>query len=119
MPRTPSGRILKNRCSIYKVLSGPDAEGGAQWQYGTPVAQNIPCSVQYIATEEIYADDGQSRIGVRNVYKIIFGQAQNYAPRTQILQTDITPNRELLVMASPPSEAGREQAWVIRAEEKV
>jgi hypothetical protein len=116
MPRSPSQRILRNRCSVYQSLSGPDGEGGPQFPVGPVLATNVQCSVQYTGTEEIVEDmpGGLARVSVRNVYKIMFGSYQNYPPRTQIVQTDIYPNRTLLVQAAPPSEAGRDQAYVMR-----
>lgn len=117
MPRTPSSRILKNRVNIWPGLKGPDGEGGPQYVYATaPQVQDVPCSVQYKGSEEVLAiADGQERITVRNVYHIMFGQPQNFSPRSKVVQTDITPNRTLYVQAAPPSEAGRGQAFVMRA----
>ena len=114
--RSPSPRVLINAVDIYPAIIGQDAEGAPTYTYaGAAARRDVPCSVQYLGTGEDVATFG--RVTVVNLYDVMFGADPGLAPRTRLIWRGEGRARTLFVQASPPSEAGRGSAWVVRAVE--
>ncbi len=115
--RSPSARVLENRVDYFLGVNARDIDGG----FGSviplvPTGISVPSSVQYIGTEEVI--DAQNRLTNVNVYMIMFGQPTGLSPRDLIRWVDGAKTRILYVQGSPPSEAGRQGAFTVRAIEK-
>ncbi len=116
--RSPSARVLENRVDTFVGVNARDIDGG----FGSviplvPTGLAVPSSVQYIGTEEVV--DGQNRLTNVNVYMIMFGAPTGLSPRDLVRWVDGARTRILYVQGVPPSEAGRQGAYTIRAIEKI
>jgi hypothetical protein len=115
-----SSRITgQNTISIYRNISGPDVDGGPQYAYAsTPTYANVPASVQYFDTVEDEAgSEGLERVSQINRYKILLNFNPNVSPRDQIIWVENGVTHTMVVVANPPSEAGRGNPFMIRAHE--
>jgi hypothetical protein len=114
--RSPSPRVLKNRVSLFAAIGGPDIDGGPQYVYSpVPTISNQPASVQYIDAGEVV--DELNRVSQVNFYKIIFAVNVKRKPRDKIVWVESGVTHNLIVQANPPSEAGRDSAFIVRAQE--
>ena len=118
MMNPPSSQILQNRVDIYVGIPAQDTEGGPQWAYPpTPTYGAVPSTVQYQDAIEDVAEQG--RVTIINTYWIMFGKSLNLRPRAKVVWIDVTPAKVLFTDGIPPSEAGRQGQFTIRAIEKI
>lgn len=115
--RSPSPRVLINRCNIYRVTgNGRDADGGVTFPYpSTPTYPQEPCTIQGRATEVL---DEQRRITQLTVYQIIFGRSLNVGPRDMVIYSDASGVTRTLFVESIEDMAGRGAAWRVYAQER-
>lgn len=115
--RAPSARVLFNRADLYIGAPTQDNEGGPQWVYPVvPSMAQVACSVQY---QETAQDEDNGRLTNLNTYWVVFAFPVEFLGRGKIIWTDVSPNRILFSDGSPPSEAGRQGQFTVRAIEKL
>jgi hypothetical protein len=118
--RSPSAKVLANRCDIYVANSQTrsDAVGGVEFIYPpTPTYSNVPCTAQAMEFEEIV--DEQERITQFMHWKFIFGNQQSVNPRDMIIYLDSLGNSHTIYATAQRDEAGRGAAFTIKAVEKI
>lgn len=114
--RSPSARVLINRCNIFLATEARDADGGVQYPYpASPNFANVPCSIQPKASEEF---GEQRRVTMLTVYRIIFGQAYPLNPRDMIQYKDFSGVLRTLFVESIEDQAGRGAAFRVWAQER-
>ena len=115
--RSPSARVLRNRCDVYANTAGQDAVRAPAFNYpDIPTIPGAACSVQYVATD---VDENMfAKLTTVNHYDVMFASNPRLKPRDKVVWTDPSPNRVLYVQSCPPSEAGRDGAFVVRCVEQ-
>lgn len=115
--RSPSSRVLINVVNIFRSLSGPDAEGGVQYQYaGIPTNSNVQCTVQPAGVSEVV--DGQNRVTQLNNWVVMFSLPQMASPRDKIVWVDALGVTRNLIIEATTDEAGRGSAFNFLAVER-
>jgi hypothetical protein len=109
--------VLFNTVDMYPAITGQDAAGAYAPTYNATPDQTLPCSVQYTGVSEQVDELG--RITQVASYQIIFGVDPGLAERDKVVWFDGSRTRTMFVTGSPPSEAGRLSAWVLRCVEKL
>jgi hypothetical protein len=117
--RSPSGKVLANRCDIFAANRGVDNDGGVKFTYNAgPTYGAMPCSVQYTDKEEVVEMGGLQRITTYREYMIILGVFVTVNPRDMILWTDQTGRIVTMFVQAAGDEAGRGSTMTIRAVER-
>jgi hypothetical protein len=114
--RSPSARVLNQRCNIFIAGPGRDAEGGVQFPYpSTPTFPNEPCSIQGRATEIF---DEQRRITEYTDYIVIFKRQLPISPRDMIQYTDKAGNLRTIFVSAEWDMAGRGSTFGVPCTER-
>lgn len=118
--RSPSSKVLKNRCNIYTAPQNlmADSAGGMVFTYPSmPTIANEPCSIQAGAIRELI--DEQDRITQYLEYKLMFARQLPVTPRDKITYVDPLGITRILFAEVQRDEAGRGAAFVVHATEKI
>lgn len=116
--RSPSAKVLRNRCDIYPSTPGRDADGGVQFPYAaTPQFSQVPCTAQAITFAEV--EDQANRITQVTEWKIIFGAFIAVSPRDKLIFADGGDVLHTAFVEASRDEANRGAAFTIRAVERV
>lgn len=114
--RSPSARVLINRCNIFIAVEARDADGGVQYPYpSTPNYSNVACSIQPKSSEEF---GEQRRVTMLTVYRVIFRQFYPVSPRDMIQYKDVSGTIRSIFIESIENQAGRNAAFRVWAQER-
>lgn len=115
--RSPSSRVLNQRCDVYVPTTTQDRSGGYVPVYPTnPTYSEVPCSAQPGGFVEEF---DQGVLVQRKEWRLILRDALSVAPRTKIVVTDSARVTHTLYVLAERDEAGRGAAYSIKAVERI
>jgi hypothetical protein len=116
--RSPSARVLINRCDIYvsTPTTATDADGAPQFPIGsTPTYPAVPCTIQGRARVDV---GEQRRVTQITDYVIIFANYIEVTPRDTLVFNDPLGVRRTCYIESVEDMAGRGAAFKVYAQER-
>jgi hypothetical protein len=116
--RSPSPRVLTNRCDIYPCTVVQDPSGGPQFTYPDgPSQRGVACSAQPVETTEVLAE--QDRLIRETKWKVLFAATTRTRNRDKLVITDPAGVQHTAFVHIEQDQAGRGAAYVVYAIERV